>query len=46
LESRPIALYIVATSSAEGEAAIAAAREQLTRKLPAFKLPRRYALGR
>jgi acyl-coenzyme A synthetase/AMP-(fatty) acid ligase len=40
-----IVLYIVATSNAEGGAAIAAAREQLTRKLPAFKLPRRYALA-
>jgi acyl-coenzyme A synthetase/AMP-(fatty) acid ligase len=40
-----IVLYIVATSGAEGGAAIAAAREQVTRKLPAFKLPRRYALA-
>jgi acyl-coenzyme A synthetase/AMP-(fatty) acid ligase len=40
-----IVLYIVATSSAEGEAAIAAARAQLTRNLPAFKLPRQYALA-
>ena len=40
-----IVLYIVATSSAEGGAAIAAARAQLTRNLPAFKLPRQYALA-
>src|SRR4029077_15599551 len=40
-----IVLYIVATSSAEGRAAIAAARAQLTRNLPAFKLPRQYALA-
>lgn len=37
-----IVLYVVATSSADAEAALAAAREQLARKLPAFKLPRRY----
>jgi acyl-coenzyme A synthetase/AMP-(fatty) acid ligase len=40
-----IVLYVVATSNADGEAAVAAAREQLTGKLPAFKLPRRYALA-
>jgi acyl-coenzyme A synthetase/AMP-(fatty) acid ligase len=40
-----IVLYIVAASSADGEAAVAAAHEQLARKLPAFKLPRRYALA-
>jgi 3-hydroxybenzoate/4-hydroxybenzoate---CoA ligase len=40
-----IVLILVATSSAEGEAAIAAARAQLMRNLPAFKLPRRYALA-
>jgi 3-hydroxybenzoate/4-hydroxybenzoate---CoA ligase len=39
-----IVLYVVATSSADGEAALAAAREQLARTLPAFKLPRQYAL--
>jgi acyl-coenzyme A synthetase/AMP-(fatty) acid ligase len=39
-----IVLYIVATSGAEGGAAIAAARAQLTGNLPAFKLPRKYAL--
>jgi acyl-coenzyme A synthetase/AMP-(fatty) acid ligase len=40
-----IVLYVVATSSADGKAAVAAAREQLARKLPAFKLPRQYALA-
>jgi acyl-coenzyme A synthetase/AMP-(fatty) acid ligase len=40
-----IVLYVVATSNADGEAAVAAAREQLMHKLPAFKLPRRYALA-
>lgn len=40
-----IVLYIVAASSADGEAVVAAAHEQLARKLPAFKLPRRYALA-
>jgi benzoate-CoA ligase len=40
-----IVLYVVATSNADGDAAVAAAREQLTRRLPAFKLPRRYALA-
>jgi acyl-coenzyme A synthetase/AMP-(fatty) acid ligase len=40
-----IVLNVVATSGADGEAALAAAREQLARKLPAFKLPRQYALA-
>jgi 3-hydroxybenzoate/4-hydroxybenzoate---CoA ligase len=40
-----IVLYVVATSSADGDAAVAAAREQLARKLPASKLPRQYALA-
>ena len=40
-----IVLNVVATSGADGEAALAAAREQLARKLPAFKLPRHYALA-
>jgi acyl-coenzyme A synthetase/AMP-(fatty) acid ligase len=40
-----IALYVVATSSADGEVAVAAAREQLAHRLPAFKLPRHYALA-
>ena len=39
-----IVLYVVARSSADSEAALAAAREQLARKLPPFKLPRQYAL--
>ena len=39
-----IVLYIVATSSADGDVALAAAREQLARKLPASKLPRQYVL--
>jgi hypothetical protein len=40
-----IVLYVVATSSTDSEAALAAAREHLARKLPAFKLPRQYALA-
>jgi acyl-coenzyme A synthetase/AMP-(fatty) acid ligase len=40
-----IVLYVVVTSSADGDAAIAAARDQLARKLPASKLPRQYALA-
>jgi acyl-coenzyme A synthetase/AMP-(fatty) acid ligase len=40
-----IVLYVVATSGADGEAALATAREQLARRLPAFKLPRQYALA-
>jgi 3-hydroxybenzoate/4-hydroxybenzoate---CoA ligase len=40
-----IVLYIVAASSADGETAVTAAREQLACKLPAFKLPRQYALA-
>ena len=40
-----IVLYVVATSSADAEAALAAAREQLARKLPAFKIPRQYTLA-
>jgi benzoate-CoA ligase len=40
-----IALYVVATSSADGEVAVAAARERLAHRLPAFKLPRHYALA-
>jgi acyl-coenzyme A synthetase/AMP-(fatty) acid ligase len=40
-----IVLYVVASSSADGDAAVAAAREQLARKLPASKLPRQYALA-
>jgi 3-hydroxybenzoate/4-hydroxybenzoate---CoA ligase len=39
-----IVLYIVATSRADGDLAVAAAREQLARKLPGSKLPRRYVL--
>lgn len=39
-----IVLYIVAARPANGEAAIAAAREQLEQKLPAFKRPRRFEL--
>jgi 3-hydroxybenzoate/4-hydroxybenzoate---CoA ligase len=40
-----IVLYVVARSRADGDAAIAAAREQLARKLPPSKLPRQYALA-
>lgn len=39
-----IVLYIVATSSADGDHVLAAAREQLARKLPGSKLPRQYVL--
>ncbi len=39
-----IVLYVVATSNVDGEVVVAAAREQLARKLPAFKLPRQYSL--
>jgi acyl-coenzyme A synthetase/AMP-(fatty) acid ligase len=39
-----ILLYVVPAAGTEGNAAIAAAREQLTRTLPSSKLPRRYAL--
>jgi acyl-coenzyme A synthetase/AMP-(fatty) acid ligase len=39
-----ILLCLVATAGTDGDAAIAAAREQLARNLPASKLPRRYAL--
>jgi acyl-coenzyme A synthetase/AMP-(fatty) acid ligase len=40
-----IVLYIVAASSADGEVALAAARDQLVRKLPSSKLPRQYVLA-
>jgi benzoate-CoA ligase len=39
-----IVLYIVPAPGADGEAALVAAREQLARSLPPFKLPRQYAL--
>ena len=39
-----ILLCLVATAGTDGDAAIAAAHEQLARNLPAFKLPHRYAL--
>ena len=39
-----IVLYVVPAPGADGEAALVAAREQLARSLPTFKLPRQYAL--
>ena len=40
-----IVLYVVSTSSADGEAALAAAREHLAHMLPTYKLPRQYVLA-
>jgi len=39
-----IVLYIVVTPGAAGESTISEARDRLSRRLPAFKLPRRYAI--
>ena len=39
-----IVLYVVPAPDADGEAALVAAREQLARSLPPFKLPRHYVL--